>query len=168
MDSAFADLAGMSDRIVRAAKKGFAEKTGMRGRVTAIDPRTGKTLLKVSNLVTTVGKQQAAKLWVDDGSPAAMKYLAIGTGTTDPVVGDTTLEGEISTGGGERGLATCSVTGAVAKAELTHNFTGTFAVTKIGWFDAASNGNMGAETEFGAWNVVSGDQVKWIYEMTFG
>jgi len=165
--SKFIEGTEMKDLVTRVGRKGFKDKLGMKGRISMIDNKTGLVLAQMTNLVTTVGKAQAAKRWVGvTANP--MDYIAIGEGTADPLVGDTALGSEITTGGGARAQASVSTTTNTAKAELTTNFTAPFDVSEIGWFDAASDGNMGARQKFGAWAVVDGDSVTWKWEMAFG
>ncbi len=120
------------------------------------------------NLVVSAGKAGVASRINGADAEAAFTYIAIGIGTTSPAAGNTTLESEITTLGGERGAATCTrvtvtVTNDTAQLVLTYNFTGSFAVTESGVLNAASAGTLLARRVFAAINVVSGDslQVSW-------
>jgi len=121
--------------------------------------------MKGANLVTSAGQAGVASRINGAGSEAAFTYIAIGTGTTAAVVGDTTLETEITTGGGARAAATASrtttdVTNDTARLVLTFNFTSTFAVTEAGALNAASSGVLLNRQVFSAVNVVNGDSLQ--------
>jgi len=121
--------------------------------------------LRGANLVTTAGKALVAGRINGSGSPAAATYIAIGIGTTAAAVGDTALESEITTNGGQRAAATVSLTTTdttndTARLVLTFNFTGSFAVTEAGALNAASTGTLLNRQVFSAVNVVSGDSLQ--------
>ena len=58
----------------------------------------GELIREVPNLVTTAGKGFVAASMLKTGtnSPAAMTHMELGTGTTNPAAGDTTLETIVS------------------------------------------------------------------------
>lgn len=121
--------------------------------------------LRGANLVTDAGKAGVASRINGAGSEAAFTYIAIGTGTTAAAAGDTTLETEITTGGGERASATASrtttdVTDDTATLILTFNFTSSFAVTEAGALNAASTGVLLNRQVFSAVNVANGDSLQ--------
>jgi len=121
--------------------------------------------MRGANLVTTAGKAGVASRINGAGAEAAFTYIAIGTGTTAADVGDTTLETEITTGGGERASATASrtttdTTNDTSRLVLTFNFTATFAVTEAGALNAASTGTLLNRQVFSAVNVVNGDSLQ--------
>lgn len=112
----------------------------------------------IPNLVVTVGKNWIAARMKDTGQPAQMSHMAIGSGTVDPVVGDTTL-------GNELGRVALSVAGGSVTAN-TVNYsatfpagTGTGAVTEAGIFNAASAGTMLCRTEFAVVNKGANDSL---------
>lgn len=125
--------------------------------------------VKVSpNLVVTTGKALSAQLLGAIGTPTAITHIAVGTGTTSPVAGDTTLETEITTSGLGRASATISnvtttTTNDTMQAVKTFSVTGTQAVTESGLFNAVSGGTMLCRQTFSAINVVNGDtlQITW-------
>ena len=124
--------------------------------------------MRLSNLITTTGKAGIAARINGTSSPAAYDYVAIGTGTTAANIADTTLETEITTGGGERAQGTPSVTTTdttddTATVVKTFTFSSSFAVTEAGLLNAASSGVLAARQVFSAVNVVSSDtlQVTW-------
>lgn len=121
--------------------------------------------LKVCNLVTNAGKAGVASRINGAGSEAAFTYIAIGIGTTAAAAGDTALQTEITTNGGQRAAATASrtttdVTNDTARLVLTFNFTGSFAVTEAGALNASSSGVLLNRQVFSAVNVASGDSLQ--------
>lgn len=142
-----------------------------------ITPKTSTTLLQalglgswknemqLANLVTSAGKAGVASRINGAGSEAAFTYLAIGIGTTAANAADTTLESEITTGGGERASATASrtttdVTNDTSRLVKTWTFSSSFAVTEAGALNAASSGVLLNRQVFTAVNVVSGDSLQ--------
>ena len=110
----------------------------------------------IPNLVVTTGKNYIASR-MKDASATAMTHMAIGTGTVDPVVGDTTLGTEVAR------VALTDSGGIVAGAVITFAATypadtpdvtapATAAITEAGILNAASAGTMLARTEFTAVN----------------
>lgn len=120
--------------------------------------------LQISNLITTAGKAGAAGRLGAVGAVAAFDYIAIGTGTNAAAVGDTTLQTEITTNGGQRAQGTASLvttdtTDDTLRVTLTFNFSGSFAVTEAGLLNASSAGVLLARQVFSAINVISGDSL---------
>ncbi|MCL4405227.1 hypothetical protein M1295_01465 [Patescibacteria group bacterium] len=122
----------------------------------------------VRNLVTNAGFALNAGLLCGSGSPAAVTYIALGTGTTAAAVTDTALQTEIATGGLARASATVSlITTSVANdtAQLFHTFSATasFALTESGILNAAASGTLFAHQVFSVVNVNNGDnlQITW-------
>lgn len=123
-----------------------------------------KDYRKFDNLVVDAGKAGVAGLIIATGLTDAFDHIAIGIGTTAAAAGNTTLESEITTNGGQRALATLSrvttdVTNDTAQAEVTFAFTGTFAVTEAGLLTAISAGVLLCRQVFAAVNVISGDSL---------
>lgn len=123
--------------------------------------------LKNANLVTDAGKAAVAGL-INGVVTDFFDFIAIGTGTTAPAAGNTTLEAEITTNGGQRASSTntrvtTDVTNDTAQGVTTFAFTGSFAVTESGWLSASSGGTLLCRQTFSAINVVNGDslQVTW-------
>lgn len=116
----------------------------------------------IKNLVVDAGKAEIAALLGGVAGGVAFGYIAIGTGTTGPAAGNTALEAEITTGGGERGASsnsqvTTTVTDDTLQAEKTFTFTAGFAVTEAGLLNAAAAGDMCSRQTFAASNVASSD-----------
>jgi len=125
--------------------------------------------MKVSpNLVVTAGKALVAQRLGGLGGASAVSHIAVGTGTTSPASGDTTLQTELASSGLTRASATVTnttvtVTNDTCQATTTFTVTGTQAVTESGLFNASSGGTLLCRQTFSAINVVSGDtlQVTW-------
>jgi len=119
-----------------------------------------------ANLITTAGVAGIAARINGTGTPAAFTYIGLGIGTTGAADANTQLESEITTSGGARAAASCSVVttdtaGDTAQLVNTFSFTtgGTFAVTESGVLNAASTGTLLARQVFAAINVASGDSL---------
>lgn len=143
----------------------------------AIHPHSSKLMMQLmllgnwsnkmtmANLVTNAGFAGIASRINAAGAEAAFTYLAIGIGTTAAAAGDTTLESEITTGGGERAASTASrvtttQTNDTAQLVNTFAFTSTFAVTEAGSLNAASTGVLANRQVFTAVNVLNGDSLQ--------
>jgi hypothetical protein len=119
--------------------------------------------LKLPNSITTLGHAMANGRMSNQGSYGVLTVLAIGIGTG----GTTTLNSEITTGGGARATATTisqvTTTNAndTTSLALTWTFTSSFAITEEGIFDSTtvSGSHMLAYQSFSAINVVSTDQL---------
>ena len=135
---------------------------------------TGYWKLKVSyfNLIPSAGLALLAGRIEDSGSPAAATYMAIGTGTTAPAAGNTTLEAEIVDSGlarvaGTTSLVTVNVTNDSAQLVAQWSATGSKAVTEMGILNASSDGALLVRNIFSAYNVVDGDTFKITHRLTF-
>lgn len=121
--------------------------------------------LKYQNLVTSAGKAGIASRINGAGSEAAFTYIAIGTGTNAAAAGNTTLQTEITTGGGSRtngsvSRTTTTVTNDTARTVANFTFSSSFAVTETGLLNAASSGTLLNRSVFSAINVVSTDTLQ--------
>lgn len=124
----------------------------------------------VRNLIVSAGKAGMASRLNGSGGEAAFTYLAVGTGTTSPAAGNTTLETEIVDSGLARVNATASrvttsVTNDTARLTTTFSVSGTKAVTEAGILNAASSGTLLCRQTFSAVNVVSGDSLQLTYSV---
>ena len=136
-----------------------------------VEHRRGGALLdrrEVRNLVVSAGKALAAGLLIASGT--APSHLAIGTGSTAAAAGDTALQTEITTNGGQRAAATrtqvtTTVTNDTAQYAVTWTFTGSFAVTECGVLNNSVGGTLLARQVFSAINVVSGDTLSITYKV---
>ena len=135
----------------------------------------GKVVKKdiFKNLITNAGLAGWAKRLGGLGSVAAFTYIALGTGTTPAANTDTTLESEISTGGGARKAATptsitISITDDTLQLVAQFDFTSSFAVTEAGVLNASSSGSLLSRRVFSAYNVTNGSSltVTWKLQQT--
>ena len=121
----------------------------------------------------SAGKAGAASRLNGAGSEAVFTALALGTGTTAPVIGNTALETEITDSGLARGAATVgrettTVTDDTATWDKTFTVTGTKAITEIGILNnVASGGTLVGRQVFGSINVVDGYTLQMIYKIIF-
>lgn len=131
---------------------------------------TDKLIFK--NLIPTAGKAGMASRCNGSGGEAAFTYLAVGTGSTGPAAGNTTLEAEISDSGLARASAsvsrvTTTVTNDTAQLDKTWSVTGTKAVTEAGALNDASTGTLLGRQTFSVINVINGDSLQIIYKFKF-
>jgi len=121
---------------------------------------------KSNRCVTTAFAEfVAAQLITETSAFGDFKYHDSGTGTVAEAVGDTGLG---TPWGGDRSIGT-QVQGASAvgyKSVATTTYTGTFAITEHGLFNAAINGTLMDRSVFAPLNVVNGNQIEWNYEIT--
>jgi hypothetical protein len=132
--------------------------------------RNGELIDKrvIDNLVTSSGKAAIAALILTDISSNDFDYIALGTGTTAAAAGNTSLESEITTGGGQRAAGsgtriTTSITNDTAQLVSSFSFTDSFAVTEAGMFNSDTGGDLLCRQVFSPVNVISGDtlQITW-------
>lgn len=117
------------------------------------------------NLVTTAGIDFLHLQGYDKTglSSNGANYIALTTDAADPDVGDTTLTGEIASGGLERAQGTITHTPGSTSTTIFKEFTasGSFTgVRKSGLFTAASVGVMVHENTFTSVNLESGDLIR--------
>jgi len=127
----------------------------------------GELVREVPNLVTTAGKGfvAASMLKTTSNSPAAMTHMELGTGTTNPAAGDTTLETIVSSS--RTAVATPSVSGAVVTYVCTFAAgTGTGALTEAGILNASSGGTLLCRTEFAVINKGANDAMTVTWTIT--
>jgi len=145
-------------------------KIGMEMRVPFLFGNFSDTVT-IKNLITSAGKAGVASRINGVGAEAVFSYLALGIGTTSPVVGNTALESEIVDSGLARAVATLSrttvnVTNDTATLSKVFSVTGTKAITEIGVFNASSGGVLLGRQTFSAVNVLNLDTITWTYGFT--
>lgn len=121
------------------------------------------------NLVVTAGKVfiAASMLKTTTNSPAAMTHMAIGTGTTAEVVGDTSLgaqAGNRSTFSTAASATSNVVTYVAAFPSGAGTITG--AITEAGIFNAATAGTMLCRTTFAPINKTVNDSITITWNIT--
>ena len=119
--------------------------------------------------VTNAGKALAAGLLNGYGSPAAVTYLAYGTGTTAFAASQVALVTESQREAGTASLTTTTVTNDTAQLTKTFTISGTETITEIGAFNASSGVTMFAratstDAAFSAKSVTSGDSFALTYK----
>lgn len=128
------------------------------------------------NLVTSAGKAAVASRINGSGAEPLFDKIGWGTGTTSPVIGDTTLQTEVTTSGGAASgvhvvsaatvsRVTTTVTNDTAQHVGTVTAAGTIAITESGVFNLATNGVLLARQTFTAINVVSGDSIQFTWKV---
>lgn len=153
------------------------DKMSIKGKFYIKHIRNGKVIDEryVHNLITSAGKALVAGLIVVDVGGTAFDYIAIGTGTTAAAAGDTALETEITTNGGERrgganvtgSRVTTTVANDTSQWSTTFTFTGSFAVTEAGVLNDPSAGTLLCHQVFAAINVISGDSLQIVWKVAF-
>jgi hypothetical protein len=139
------------------------ETIEMRGQVVieTFDQATGqlKERREIKNLVVSVGKAFIASRMVAATEPV-MSHMAVGSNSTAPAAGDTTLGTEL----GRVALSSLTSAGAVVTHSATFPAgTGTGAVVEAGVFNAGSAGTMQCRTVFPVVNKGADDamQITW-------
>ena len=119
------------------------------------------------NLVVNTGLYHIADQMSDKGE-AVMSHMAIGTGTTAPVAGDTILQAEL-----DRNALTSKTQGAAAdqnKVTYIGDWAagdGTGAITEAGIFNATTAGVMLARITFSAINKAANDTLRITWQHTY-
>ncbi len=121
-----------------------------------------KVVQEIDNLVVTAGKNFVASR-IKDATASAMSHMAIGTGSTSPAAGDTTLGTETA----RVALTSTAVTNAdVAYVSSFGAGTGTGAITEAGLFNASSAGTMFCRTTFSVVNKGADDSMTITWTVT--
>ncbi|GIH29077.1 hypothetical protein Aph01nite_73870 [Acrocarpospora phusangensis] len=121
-------------------------------------------------MMTNAGRDMIAdSIGKASGRPAVAEYIALSANATAPSAANTTLPGEITTGGGGliRSAATYAHTGGASTYTLTKTFTANgsdalpVTIAKIGVLNAAASGTLVHETLLNATATLSssGDQL---------
>jgi len=124
-----------------------------------------KKVVHARNLVIDVGLEYIADQLLDTPIQAKMSHYAIGTGSTAPVAGNTTLETEIAR------VALGSKVREGKKITYSSIFlpgVGTGNITEAGPFNAASSGAMGARLTFTSVPKGAADTFVTSHEFIFG
>jgi len=116
---------------------------------------------EVPNLVVTDGKKWVADRMAD--SNTVMTHMAVGTGSTSPASGDTSLDSESD----RNALTSTTVTdNAVAYVATWASGDATAALTEAGIFDASSGGDCLARTVFSVVNKSANDSLTITWTIT--
>jgi hypothetical protein len=120
-----------------------------------------KVVQETHNLVVTSGKKWVADRMNDVN--AKMSHMAIGTGTSAAVAGDTALGTQLD----RNALSSTTVTdNKIAYASTWAAGDGTGAITEAGIFDASSGGDMLARTVFSVVNKGAQDSMTITWTIT--
>ena len=141
------------------------EQIGIKGKLKIQLIRDGKVIQeeKVNNVIVTTGKSLVATLV--SGSGTSFSHMAIGTGSTSEVVGDSSLETEA----GRVTLTSKATTNNVIS--YIGDFpagTGTGTITEAGILNASSSGTMLNRATFSSVNKTASDALKITWDVTFG
>jgi|SRR5262245_114590 len=120
---------------------------------------------EVDNLVVDAGKNQIAQRMIDT-SVAAPTHMAVGTGSTAPAAGDTTLGTELDRNAltsNTRSGKVETLVGNWAAGDATNT-----AIAEAGIFNAASAGTMTARATFTAINKGASDTLQITWTITYG
>lgn len=118
----------------------------------------------INNLVVTVGKNFIASRIVGVAS-AVMSHMSVGTDSTAPVVGNTTLGAEVA--GSRTALSGSTNTNNTVTYTATFGpGVGTGALVEAGLFNAASAGTMLARTTYAVVNKGAGDTISISWTIT--
>ena len=129
------------------------------------------------NLIVDQGKDIIVKQ-VAGGNNATVKYnpngtifIALTTTAITPAAGDTTLSGEITTGGLARAAGTLGHTNGTSTFTIRKTFTASGSFTGVqsaGLFNqpTSSTSGMLAENTFSSVNLISGDQITITWTIT--
>lgn len=148
------------------------DNIGPHGYVTVTVTRDGQEIYRHEdhNLITNAGKDFiSAQIGSTSPGSNGANYIALTTDSTAPAAGDTTLTGEITTGGLERAPGTYGHTNGQNTFTVTKTFTASATHTNVqkgGLFTAASSGTMMAESTFTAVSLASGDQLTITWTIT--
>jgi hypothetical protein len=113
--------------------------------------------ITVPNIITTAGKTHIASR-MEDASATAMSHMELGTGTTTPAAGDTTLETIVS--GSRTSLTSWTASTNTVTAACTFGASvGTGALTEAGVLNASSGGTLLAHTTFSVINKAAADSL---------
>jgi hypothetical protein len=115
------------------------------------------------NLIVTVGKNHMADQMSDSGE-TAMSHIAIGTGTTAPVVGNTTLETEVARAALDSKTQNNNVVTYVATFGAG---VGTGAITESGILNAAAAGTLLNRVTFAVINKGAADSLQLTFTVTY-
>jgi len=114
-------------------------------------------------MITNAGMAEVAGLIGTDttGDVTAFDYIAIGTGTTAPSATDTALVSEQQRAAATGTRVTTTVTNETLQlVKDAFSFSGSYAITEVGVFNASTGGTMLSRSTFSAVNVTANDTLK--------
>lgn len=137
-------------------------------RIVIKDTQTGEIKLdrEEKNLVVTVGKNFIASRMAGTAA-TVMGYIGVGTGSTSPAAGDTTLVTEVARQATTVSGGTAS-TNTVTYVSTFAAGTGTGALQEAGIFNASSAGTMLSRTTYSVVNKGAADEMTITWTITVG
>lgn len=141
------------------------ENVEMKGEVSIVvtgQDGSIKQELVIPNLVVTVGKTYIAARMANSAT-TLMSHMAIGSGTTAPVVGNTTMESSLAR------VALTSFTSSTNVVTAVASFiggVGTGAITEAGLFNHVTTGTMLCRTTFPVVTKAVGDSIAITWAIT--
>jgi len=118
--------------------------------------KNGTTICETRNLIVTTGKTWVARAIANANE--TLSHMAVGTGTTAAVIGDTALVAELGRESVTVSGGTVVGTTVVFSAQWAAG-SATGSLTEAGLFDAATGGDMVARTVFPVVNKGASDTV---------
>lgn len=151
------DFLSSCKRIIKLFLK---DEPGLQGSVMLEHQRNGQTLQIVhrlfiipihrkgfhKNLITSAGKALIANLLI--GQDTAPTHIAIGTGTTPPAAGDTTLEAEHARAAATRSRVTITATNDTAQYFYVFTLAVAVSIGEAGLLNAGTGGVLACRQQF--------------------
>lgn len=161
-------IGALLNTLVQAGRKGgFIEPVKMHGAMTMTLRREDGSVevLRKDNIIVSAGFDFIANVIGKAGSqPAAMGWIAVGTGAATPAAGDTALQTELV-----RQAATFSHTAGQQTFTFTTSFAAgvaTGAITEAGVLNAASGGTLFDHVSFPVVNKGANDTLQCTFTFT--
>lgn len=145
------------------------DKIGVKGVITVAVKRfngSSEHIGDYPNMVLSAGKDWMFGQVYSTGTTAQAKYIALTSDTASPLVGDTVLTSEITSGGLARSTATYSHVASSTQTTLTVTYTASTAFTgvrKAAIFTATTGGTMVHEGTFPSVNLSTSDVLSLVW-----
>lgn len=137
------------------------------GQVSIVKTKADGTVEKteIPNLVVQVGLNYIAARMLETGRPSEMSHMAIGTNSTTPAAGDTTLGAQASAG--RQPLTSKSASGNTVTYVATFDpGEGTGVLREAGIFNSSTAGTMLCRTVFPTVTKEAGDTITITWAVT--
>lgn len=127
-----------------------------------------KERFKAHNLIVNTGKNGIAAQLMSTPDIGKPSYMGIGSGSTAPAVGDTTLVSELTTSGTRAAITTTRSGNVVSFVATFGAGVGTGTVREAGIFNASTGGSMYSRVTFSDINKGASDtlQLTWTYTIS--
>jgi hypothetical protein len=149
-----------------------SDSVGPHGYVVVTVDREGQEIYRYENhnLITNAGKDFiSAQIGSTSPGSNGANYIALTTNAAAPAATDTTLTGEITTGGLQRQQGVYAHTNGQSTFTISKTFTANATQTnvqKAGLFTASSGGTMMAENTFSPVSLAANDQLTITWTIT--